>query len=74
MENDILWMANFLADIERSSPMWVGWNSSLITTDDCTREIWYLPKISQCPTSLAVVRETMTKSLNIFLEYIISLE
>ena len=64
-EKDILWMADVATDTENSTPMWIGWNSNLIPSDDCTQEIWYLPQINQSPTSYAVVRQTMRKSLKI---------
>ena len=64
-EKDILWMADVATDTENSTPMWIGCNSNLIPSDDCTQEIWYLPQINQSPTSYAVVRQTMRKSLKI---------
>ena len=55
-EKDILWMADVATDTENSTPMWIGCNSNLIPSDDCTQEIWYLPQINRSPTSSAVVR------------------
>ena len=54
-------MADVATETENSHPMWIGWSSNLIPSDDCTREIWYLPQINQSPTSYAVVRQTMKK-------------
>ena len=58
-------MVDVATDTENSYPMWIGWNSNLIPSDDCTREIWYLPQINHSPTSYAVVRQTMKKLLKI---------
>ena len=55
-------MADVAADTENSTPMWIGWNSSLTSSDDY-HEIWHLPQINQLLTSY--VRETMKKSLKI---------
>ena len=38
-EKYILWMADVAVDTENSTPMWIGWNSNLIPSDDCTEEI-----------------------------------
>ena len=61
----ILWLEDVATDTENSTPMWIGWNSNLIPSDDCFQEIWYLPQINQSPTSYAVVCQTMKDSLKI---------
>ena len=38
----ILWMEDVATDSENSTPMWIGWNSNLIPSDNCFQEIWYL--------------------------------
>ena len=58
-------MADVATDTENSTPVWIGWNSNLIPSDDCSREIWYLPQTNQSPTLYAVVSQTMKKSLKI---------
>ena len=58
-------MADVATDTDNSTRMWIGWNSNLIPSDDCTQEIWYLPQINQSPTAYAVVRQTMKKSLKL---------
>ena len=60
-------MADVTTATENSTPMWIGWNSNLIPSDDCTEEIWYLPQINQSSDN-AVVHQTMKKLLKIFPE------
>ena len=40
-------MKDVATDTKNSTPMWIGWNSNLIPSDDCIKEIWYLPQINQ---------------------------
>ena len=54
-----------LQQTQDSTPMWIGWNSNLIPSDDGTQEIWYHSQINQSPTSYAVVCQTKKKSLKI---------
>ena len=65
----IPWMADVATDTENSTLMWIGWNSNLITSDDCFQKILYLPQINQSPMSNAAVCQTMKKSLKISSEH-----
>ena len=58
-------MADVATDAESSTPMWIGWNSNLILSDDCFQKIWYLPQINQSSTSYGVEHQTMKKLLKI---------
>ena len=62
-------MADVATDTDNSTRMWIGWNSNLIPSDDCTQEIWYLREINQSPTSYGVALRTMEKLLKISSEY-----
>ena len=62
-KKDVLWMTDVSTDPDKSTPMWVGWNSMLIPRDDSLQKVWYLPQINSSPTSNSVVIETMRRSL-----------
>ena len=45
-----------------STLIWVGWNAQQQIDKKATEKIWYLPAISQSPTSTAVDKETMKRA------------
>ena len=47
------------------TPTWTGWNSRLHKASINHQQIFYLPQINHSPTSYAVVRETLNRSLKI---------
>ena len=57
---NLLWMIQFNI-LRKSTPKWVGWNAQHPFDKKVTEKIWYLPAISQSPTSTAVVKETMKR-------------
>ena len=53
-------------DTDEEIKMWVGWNASFVTPHESPKHrIWYLPQINESPTSNAVVKETLQRSLTI---------
>ena len=61
-KKDILWMADVATNSEDSTPMWVGWNASLLPRDDTRQVVEYVKQINQSPTSHSVVIETLRRS------------
>ena len=55
-------MTDLFTDPDMSTPMWVGWNSMLIPSDESMQNVWYLPQINMSLTSHSVVIETMRRS------------
>ena len=62
---DMMWMIDVYTNEEKTTPMWVGWNSLRDKQPPLHQKIWYLPQINESPTSNSVVIETMRRSLEI---------
>ena len=62
-KKDVLWMTDVSTDPDKSTPMWVGWNSMLIPRDDSLQKVWYLPQINSSPTSNSIIIETIRRYL-----------
>ena len=63
-KKDILWIM-CLSFESYGTPMWAGWNSVLEKIGGTIQKISYLPQINMSPTSYAVVKETLKRSLTI---------
>lgn len=61
---DTLWMMSLEFNLSET-PMWIGWNSKVLSDDLPKQRICYLPQINESPTSLQVVMETMKQSQRI---------
>ena len=48
---------------KKDVPMWIGWNAFRETLNKSTRSILHLPQITQSPTSIAAVAETLKKAV-----------
>ena len=63
---DFLWITDLEVHSNTHVPMWVGWNAmSTALPKTPIQKVWYLPQINQSPTSNAVVRETMKRSVQL---------
>jgi hypothetical protein len=62
---DTMWMIEVFSNENKTTPIWVGWNSLRDTQPIKQQKIWYLQQINESPTSNSVVIETMRRSLEI---------
>ena len=63
---DFLWIADLTCSKQEDIPMWVGWNArQTIKKQNTFQKVWYLPQISESPTSTSVVQETMNRAQKI---------
>ena len=63
---DFLWISFLRLYSESMVKGWVGWNASLFKINESPKhKVWYLPQINQSPTSNAVIKETLHRSITI---------